>query len=72
MGLIQLNFIETFLICWLTLPADLKIGISKKKIKKLLANITTKLFVFGVIGNHFENYFETALRFGKLCKNYDK
>ena len=48
--------------------------ISKKKKKKgILPNITAKLFVFGVIGNHFGNYYiEASLRFGKLCKHYDK
>ena len=45
----------------------------KKKKKRILHDITMKLFVFGVIRNHGENnFFETSLSFGKLCKNYDK
>ena len=65
---------ETFFIGWITLPTDLKNwDFQKKKKKTILPNIATKLLVFGVIGNHFENYyFETSLRFSKLCKNYDK
>ena len=43
---------------------------SNFKKKWVLPNITAKLFVFGIIGNHFDYYyFETSLRFGKLCKN---
>ena len=48
-------------------------GISKKKKKRILPDTTEKLFIFGLIRNHWENnYFETSLSFGKLRKNYNK
>ena len=63
---------DFFLFCWITLATNLQNWNFKKK-KKNLPNITAKLLVFSVIGNHFENYyFEMSLRFSKLCKNYDK
>ena len=52
-----------------------KLGFQKKKKKKrrILPDTTVKLFVFCLIRNYQENnYFETSLSFGKLCKNYDK
>ena len=64
---------ETFFICWITLPTDLKNWNFKKRKKKILPDTTMKLFIFGLNRNHQEsNYFETSLSFSKLHKNYDK
>ena len=38
-----------------------------------MPDTTAKLFVFGIIRNHGENYyFKTPLSFSKLCKKYDE
>ena len=61
---------ETFFVCWITLPADLKNWDFIRKERSILPDTTVKSFVSGVIRNHQENnYFETSLSFGKLGKN---
>ena len=75
--MIHVNYIrlDFFILLVYVTRRSKKLGFQekRKKKKKDFPNITTKFFVFGVIGNHFENYyFETSFRFGKLSKNYDK
>ena len=43
-----------------------------KKQYRILPDTTMELFIFGLIRNHRENYFETSLSFCKLHKNFDK
>ena len=62
-----------FLFVGLHYPTIWKIGISKKKKKRIFPDTTAKLFVFGLIRNCWENnYFKTPLSFGKPHKNCDK
>ena len=47
-------------------------GVMKTNERKILPEITVKLFVYGVVRNLRENYyFETIHSFIKLHKNYD-
>ena len=52
-----------YLLDYVTRRPD-KLGFHKKK-ERILPDITTKLFIFGLIRNHQENnYFETSLSLG--------
>ena len=75
----QAKHVWLYVFAWLhdlpntMLSAYLKNCDFKKKKRQILPDITTKLFLFGVIRNLQENdYFETLLSFIKLCKNLEK
>ena len=62
---------ETFFICWITLPADLKNWDFKKKPKRILLLTIKKLrfwFYQSLIEKSYD--FETSLNCGKIGKDY--